>query len=132
MGDTGPPAVADSRAMRVFISDLFAALVLSAPATASDVHVGATIAPGSLALRAPTNARAGGKVALTVVDSRGNGAGWTLRIAAGGRNRHGRVRSTARLTPCAPCRAPRSPTRSPTARARHRSWWRREAREWGQ
>src|SRR6266540_1172060 len=70
--------------MRVFISVLVTALVLSASATANDVRVDITVAPGSLALRAPASAQAGGKVAVTVVDARGSGAGWKLRIA--GRN----------------------------------------------
>jgi hypothetical protein len=84
MGDRRPPAPADSAVIRTFICVLVTALVLAVPASASDIRVDIRVAPGSLALRAPTNAQAGGKVAVTVVDARGSGAGWKLRIA--GRN----------------------------------------------
>jgi hypothetical protein len=63
----------------------FAALALAAPAAAGDIGVTLGFKAGKLGVKAP-RAQLGGsvQVPVTVVDARGSGAGWRLRLAGGG------------------------------------------------
>jgi hypothetical protein len=63
---------------------LFVTLLLAAPATAGDIGVTLGVRAGMLGVRAP-HVQLGGSVhtTVTVVDARGNGAGWRLRLAGG-------------------------------------------------
>ncbi len=62
-----------------------AVLAFAAPALAGDIGVSFGINTGMLGLKAPA-AQLGGTVAIpiTVVDARGNGAGWNLRLGGAG------------------------------------------------
>jgi hypothetical protein len=61
------------------------ALACAAPALAGDVHVSFPIAAGTLhAAAAPAALGGTVQVPVTVVDARGNGRGWRLRVAAAG------------------------------------------------
>lgn len=61
------------------------ALVTAAPAVAGDIHVSFAIAPGTLGVAAaPTTLGGTVAVPLVVSDGRGNGAGWSLRLAGAG------------------------------------------------
>jgi hypothetical protein len=64
---------------------LFASLVLAAPAAAGDIAVTLGFKAGTLGVKAP-RVQLGGtvQVPVTVVDARGSGAGWQLRLAGGG------------------------------------------------
>jgi hypothetical protein len=62
-----------------------AALALAAPAVAGDIGVTFGIATGSLAVKAPARTLGSTtRVPITVVDARGSGAGWTLRLSGAG------------------------------------------------
>ena len=64
---------------------LIAFLVIAAPATAGTIVVRLTFVPGKLVVRsAPATAtpRSDVQVPVTVADGRGNGIGWTLRVAS--------------------------------------------------
>ncbi len=62
-----------------------ASLVLAAPAAAGDIAVTLGFKAGTLGVKAP-RVQLGGtvQVPVTVVDARGNGAGWQLRLTGGG------------------------------------------------
>ena len=63
----------------------FAALLLAAPAAAGDIRVTLGFQAGTLGVRAPRVQLGGSvQVPVTVVDARGSGAGWQLRLAGGG------------------------------------------------
>jgi hypothetical protein len=63
----------------------FAALLLAAPAAAGDIGVTLGFKAGSLGVKAPRVQLGGSvQVPVTVVDARGSGAGWQLRLAGGG------------------------------------------------
>jgi hypothetical protein len=64
---------------------LIASLLTAAPAAAGTIVVRLTFVPGKLVVRsAPMTAtpRSDVQVPVTVADGRGNGTGWTLRVAA--------------------------------------------------
>jgi hypothetical protein len=61
---------------------LVSALVLAGPATAGDIGVTLGFKAGTLAVK--TQSAAPSRVAVTVIDARGNGKGWTLRLAGSG------------------------------------------------
>jgi hypothetical protein len=77
----------------------FVALVLAAPAVAGDVAVTLGFKAGKLGVKA-RRAHLGGsvQVRVTVVDARGSGAGWRLRLAGGGRITRLSARCAARST----------------------------------
>ena len=64
---------------------LFASLVLAAPAAAGDIAVTLGFKAGTLGVKAP-HVQLGGtvQVPVTVVDARGSGAVWQLRLTGGG------------------------------------------------
>jgi hypothetical protein len=65
---------------------LVTALVFAAPAVAGDIAVTLRFQAGTLGVKAQTTAIGGtSRVAVTVVDARGNGKGWTLRLEGLGR-----------------------------------------------
>src|SRR5579872_6781945 len=64
---------------------LLLALATASPALAGDIHVGLGILSGSLsASAAPASLGGTVQVAVKVVDARGNGKGWDLRVAGAG------------------------------------------------
>ena len=88
---------------------LLLALLLAAPACAGTIVVQLTFVPGKLVVRsAPATATAGGslRVPVTVADGRGNGRGWTLRLASGTPVRITSI--TARCAPNSTCTLPRA------------------------
>ncbi|MHB8643744.1 MAG: hypothetical protein ACYDA3_12765 [Gaiellaceae bacterium] len=61
------------------------ALATAAPAFAGDINVGFGIRTGTLGVQAaPTSLGGTVQVSVTVVDARGNGKGWQLRLAGHG------------------------------------------------
>lgn len=73
--------------MRRFLLAALAVLVLATSASADDIVVPLTVRPGSLSL-APAGALArSARVAVTVTDARGRGAGWTLLARLAGPSR---------------------------------------------
>jgi len=65
---------------------LVTALVFAAPAVAGDIAVTLGFQAGTLGVKAQTTAIGGtSRVAVTVVDARGSGKGWTLRLEGLGR-----------------------------------------------
>jgi hypothetical protein len=64
---------------------LVTALVLAAAAVAGDIGITLGFKAGTLGVKAQSTAIDGGsRVAVRVVDARGSGKGWALRIAGGG------------------------------------------------
>jgi len=64
---------------------LVLALAFAAPAAAGDVHVGFAIGAGTLGTASSPVALGGTvQVPVTVVDARGSGKGWTLRLSGTG------------------------------------------------
>jgi hypothetical protein len=62
---------------------LVTALVFAAPAVAGDIGVTLGFKAGTLGVKTQSSAIGGtSRVAVTVVDARGSGRGWTLRLAA--------------------------------------------------
>ena len=61
-----------------------AALVFAAAGHADDVVVPLTVRPGPLSLAPATALAHGARIAVTVTDARGHGAGWTLLARMGG------------------------------------------------
>jgi hypothetical protein len=61
---------------------IVAALVFAAPAVAGDIGVTLGFKAGTLAVK--TQTATPNRVAVTVVDARGNGKGWTLRLTGSG------------------------------------------------
>lgn len=69
-----------------FLLVVFASLLFAAPAFAGDINVTFGFKAGTLGVRAPATSLGAGtvQVPVTVVDARGNGAGWTLRVTGAG------------------------------------------------
>ena len=68
-----------------WLAVVVAALALASPAVAGDIGVTFGIATGTLGAKAaPTSLGGTVQVPITVVDARGNGAGWTLRLGGAG------------------------------------------------
>jgi hypothetical protein len=68
---------------RILIASILA-LVLAGPAGAGTIIVKLTFVPGKLSMKAaPATLAAGARVSVpvTVADGRGNGNGWTLKVA---------------------------------------------------
>jgi len=95
-----------------------AALVLAAPAAAGDIGVTLGFNAGTLRVKAP-HVRLGGsvQVAVTVVDARGSGAGWQLRLAGGGTI----TRLSARCAHGSTCTLPKGAIDGATFKAAARS-----------
>jgi hypothetical protein len=84
------PEVLRARTMRRMLRRtiaLVAILLLTAgPAAAGTIVVTLTFVPGKLVVRAPAatlSASASVRVPISLADGRGNGKGWTLRVASG-------------------------------------------------
>ena len=93
-----------------------APLVTVGPAAGGTIVVELTFAPGKLAAKAAPAAAAGGRsveIPVTIADGRGNGKGWTLRVAS---RRPVTVTSiSARCAAGSTCTLPRS-AQSPSGR----------------
>jgi hypothetical protein len=106
-------------------------LVLAPCAPAADVHVAGRLTPGHLAISAPAarvsiqrqKARVSAVLAvpLTVVDTRGSGAGWAIALTAGAVTPHGAIVRGLSLAVrgfrmrCASCTRPVDRVRYPVA-----------------
>jgi len=100
--------------MRLFPAVL-AALILAAGAAADDVVVPLTVWPGMLSLAPATALARSAQVGVTVVDARGNGAGWQLlaRAAVSGGSRSVVQGVKSRCAPRSTCTLPRTTIRYP-------------------
>jgi hypothetical protein len=91
---------------------VLAALVLAAPAVAGDIGVTFGIKTGTLGVKAPATALGGTvQVPIAVVDGRGNGAGWTLRLSGSDASV---TRLTVRCATGSTCTLPRASVSLPT------------------
>ena len=73
-----------SQVLRRILTGFILALVLAGPAGAGTIIVKLTFVPGKLSMKAaPATVAPGSQVSvpMTIADGRGNGAGWTLKIA---------------------------------------------------
>jgi hypothetical protein len=87
-------------------------LVLAAGAVADSVVIPLRVRPGSLTITPSRVVVGGTRVAITVVDARGNGGGWQLVVSPPGRA--ARVTGVqARCGPRSTCTLPRSAQRYP-------------------
>ena len=73
-----------SQVLRRILTGFILALVLAGPAGAGTIIVKLTFVPGKLSMKAaPATVAPDSQVSvpMTIADGRGNGAGWTLKIA---------------------------------------------------